>query len=212
MGTQENLNKAALFCYNFLMDEVIVAKNKKFIVETVKAKHPDHTTYICTWSNRKYLLRTFVTGFDQALKDYKTLKRAGINMAKVCFHDDEKKIIVFDYFPEEDCLTALSKGPLPDIYFDALFSLYRFARFSKVALDWEPQNFMLRGSQMFYLPTKWAPLTEENPLEKEGIRTWYLGKEGRGLLARKGYDISGLPSFEDNVVNKSIVLSTVRYW
>ncbi len=194
------------------MDEVIVVKNKKFVVVSVKAVHPDHTTYICTWSNRTYLVRTFNTGFEETMKDYKTLKHAGINMAKICFHDAEKKAIVFDYFPEDDCLTALSRGPLADIYFDALFSLYRFARFSKVALDWEPQNFMLRGTQMFYLPTKWAPLNEENPLEKSGIRTWFLGKEGRALLARKGFDISTLPSFEDNVVNKSIVLTTVRYW
>lgn len=194
------------------MDEVIVAKNKKFVIVSTKAVHSDHTTYICTWSNRTYLVRTFNHGFEQAIKDYKTLKHAGINMAKICFHDDERKIIVFDYFPEEDCLEALSKGPLPEIYFDALFSLYRFARFSKVALDWEPQNFMLRGTQMFYLPTKWEPLTEDNAFEKGGIRTWYLGKEGRGLLVRKGYDISALPSFEDNVVNKSIVLATVRFW
>lgn len=194
------------------MDKVIVVKNKKFVVVSVKAVHEDHTTYICTWSNRTYLVRTFVEGFEKAMKDYKTLKHAGINMAKICFHDDEKKIIVFDYFPEDDCLETLAKGSLPDIYFDALFALYRFARFSKVALDWEPQNFMLRGTQMFYLPTKWEPLNENNPLEKEGIRTWFLGKEGRALLARKGYDVSALPNLEDNVVNKSIVLASVRYW
>ncbi len=194
------------------MEEVISVKNKKFVVESVKAVHEDHTTYICTWSGRTYLIRTFSTGFDQAMKDYKTLKHAGINMAKICFHDDANQVIVFDYFPEEDCLTALSHGPLSDIYFDALFSLYRFARFSKVALDWEPQNFMLRGTQMFYLPTKWEPLTESNAFEKEGIRTWFLGKEGRALLQRKGYDVSALPAVEENAVNKSIVLTSLRFW
>ena len=194
------------------MDEVILVKNKKFVVVSVKAVHEDHSTYICTWSNRTYLIRTFNSGFEQAMKDYKTLKHAGINMAKICFHDDEKQIIVFDYFPEDDCLEDLAKGPLDEVYFDALFSLYRFARFSKVALDWEPQNFMLRGAQMFYLPTKWAPLTDENKLEKEGIRTWFHGKEGRGLLKRKGFDIENLPSLEEYAVNKAITLMAVRYW
>lgn len=194
------------------MDDVILVKNKKFVIVGTKAEHEDHTTYVCTWSGRTYIIRTFTAGFEQAMKDYKTLKHAGINMAKICFHDDERKIIVFDYFPEDDCLKALSTGPLPDIYFDALLSLYRFARFSKVALDWEPQNFMLRGTQMFYLPTKWEPLTEENHLEKNGIRTWFLGKEGRALLVRKGYDVSNLPTLEENAVNKAIVLTTVRYW
>ena len=157
-------------------------------------------------------MRTFKTGFEKAMADYKELKHAGINMAKICFHDDVNHVIVFDYFPEDDCLTTLSKGPLPAIYFDALFSLYRFARFSKVALDWEPQNFMLRGTQMFYLPTKWERLTEENGLDKAGIRSWFLGKEGRALLQRKGFDISGLPAIEDNAVNKAIVLAAVQYW
>ena len=194
------------------MEEFITVKNKKFVVESVKAEHEDHTTFICTWSKRTYLLRTFRSGFKEAMNDYKTLKHAGINMAKICFHDDEKQVIVFDYFPEDDCLSALAKGPLSDEYFDALFSLYRFARFSKVALDWAPQNFMLRGSQMFYLPTKWEPLTDENRLEKAGIRLWFLGKEGRALLKRKGYDIANLPDIEETAVNKSIVLTSVRFW
>ncbi|MCR5348379.1 MAG: hypothetical protein K6E59_02070 [Bacilli bacterium] len=194
------------------MDEVIQVKNKKFVVTATKAEHEDHNSYICTWSNRTYLVRTFVTGYEQALADYKTLKRAGINMAKICFRDDEKKVIVFDHFPEDDCLTQLSKGSLDDLYFEALFALYRFARFSKVALDWEPQNFMLRGTQMFYLPTKWEPLTEENRLEKQGIRTWFHGREGIDLLRRKGFDVSGLSLIQENAVNKSIVLTSVRFW
>ena len=192
--------------------EFIQIKNKKFVITSVKAEHEDHTTYICTWSGRTYLMRTFVSGFEKAMADYKELKHAGINMAKICFHDDANKVIVFDYFPEEDCLKTLSKGPLPSIYFDALFSLYRFARFSKVALDWEPQNFMLRGTQMFYLPTKWERLTETNGLDKSGIRTWFLGKEGHHLLRRKGFDTNGLPMMEDNEVNKAIVLTAIQYW
>lgn len=194
------------------MEETIQVKNKKFVIQSVKAEHEDHTTYVCSWSNRTYVLRVYRSGFAQAMADYKVLKHAGINMAKICFHDDEKGIIVFDYFPEDDCLKAISKGPLPDIYFAALFSLYRFARFSKIALDWAPQNFMLRGTQMFYLPTKWEKLTEENPLEKEGIRLWFLGKETHALLKRKGYDVSGLPMLEDTAVNKAMVLAAVQYW
>lgn len=194
------------------MEEYIQIKNKKFVLTSTKAVHEDHSTYICTWSNRTYLLRTYKTGFEKALADYKELKHAGINMAKMCFHDDVNHVIVFDYFPEDDCLKALSKGPLDNKYFDALYALYRFARFSKVALDWEPQNFMLRGNQMFYLPTKWERLNEENKLEKEGIRSWFLGKEGRALLTRKGYDVSSLPSLSEAEVNKAVVLSAVSNW
>ncbi len=194
------------------MDEYIQIKNKKFVLTSTKAVHEDHSTYICTWSNRIYLLRTYKTGFEKALADYKELKHAGINMAKMCFHDDINHVIVFDYFPEDDCLKSLSKGPLDNKYFDALYALYRFARFSKVALDWEPQNFMLRGNQMFYLPTKWSRLNEENKLEKEGIRSWFLGKEGRALLTRKGYDVSSLPSLSEAEVNKAVVLSAVSNW
>ena len=194
------------------MDEIIQVKTKKFVVTSVKAVHEDHTTYICTWAERVYCVRTYKTGYEQALADYKELKHAGINMAKMCYHDDEAKVIVFDYFPEDDCLKALSQGPLDDRYFEALFSLYRFARFSKVSLDWEPQNFMLRGSQMFYLPTKWEALTDKNRLEPTSIRSWFLGKEGRALLAKKGYDVSSLPTLSEPEVNKATVLVTVKHW
>ncbi len=194
------------------MENVIFVKNKKFIVTSVKAAHPDHTTYIATWSNRVYLIRTFNEGFESAMADYKKLKHAGINMAKICYHDDENKTIVFDYFPEDDCLTTLSRGPLSEEHIRALFDLYRFARFDKVTLDWEPQNFMLRGSQMFYLPTKWEPMTQENRFEKGGLRTWFLGKEGIAVLKRKGFDVSGITPLSDAEVNKAMVLAVTKYW
>lgn len=194
--------------------DVIVIKNKKFVVQSIRASHPDHCSVVATWSGRTYLVRVFSDPdeFEKAMADYKQLKHAGINMAKICFHDDPSHIIAFDYFPEEDCLSVLAKGPVEDRYFEALFALYRFARFSKVALDWQPQNFMLRGNQMFYLPTKWQKLTDENVLEKAGLRSWFLGAEGRSLLKRKGYDIASLPSLNELEVNKEVVLKTVRYW
>ncbi|MDY5441555.1 MAG: hypothetical protein SPG64_05015 [Candidatus Enteromonas sp.] len=187
-------------------------KNKKFALSEVIAEHEDHVTYLASWGGRQYFIRTFSSGYKEALAAYRALKHAGINMAKMNFHDDDAQIIVYDYFPEEDCLTALSHGPLPEHYFDALFALYRFARFSKIALDWEPQNFMLRGKQMFYLPTKHEPLTDENAFEKKGLRTWFLGAEGLALLERKGYDTSSLPKLSDAEVNKLMVLMAVRYW
>ena len=194
--------------------DVLVIKNKKFVVQSIRASHPDHCSVVATWSGRTYLVRVFMDPeeFAKAMADYKQLKHAGINMAKICFHDDPAHIIAFDYCPEEDCLSVLAKGPMDDRYFEALFALYRFARFSKVGLDWQPQNFMLRGNQMFYLPTKWQKLTDENVLEKAGLRTWFLGQEGLALLKRKGFDTSSLPSLSELEVNKEVVLKTVRYW
>ena len=197
------------------MPDFIQIKNKKFVINETKAVHHDHSTYTSTWSNRPYLIRVFVNreSYHQALSDYKALKHAGINMAKMCFHDEEQHVIVFDLFPEDDCLTDLSKGPLSELHFQALFALYRFARFSKVSLDWEPQNFMLRGSQMFYLPTKWSPMKEDNRFEtSKDYRTWFLGKDGRGLLYKKGYDVSKLPSLSETEVNKASVLMVTLYW
>lgn len=194
------------------MDQFVQIKNKRFALEKVIAEHDDHTTYLASWSGRTYFVRTFTTGFEKAMADYKALKHAGINMARMCYHEDEKHVIVFDYFPEDDCLTTMSKGPLSERYFEALFDLYRFARFAKVALDWEPQNFMLRGNQMFYLPTKYSPLTEDNLFEKTGLRSWFLGKEGHALLKRKGFSTDGVPLLSDPEVNKAMVLMATRYW
>lgn len=194
-----------------MVGESLIIKNKKFVITETKAVHEDHVTYIATWSERVYLIRVYNEGFKEAMNNYKVLKHAGINMAKICFHDDEAKIIVFDYFPEDDVLTVLSRGPLDDIYFESLFALYRFARFSKVALDWEPQNFMLRGNQMFYLPTKWAPLTDANKLETTGLRYWYRGKEGLATLKKKNFDVKGITPLPDNVVNKDMVLKVLKF-
>ena len=203
--------KTLFFAIISSMNELLI-KKKKFVVESTLAVHEDHTTYSCVYSGVHYMVRTYDKDYEQVLADYKTLKHAGINMAKMDFHDDERKIIAFDYFPEKDALERLSEGPLPEEYFAALFSLYRFARFSKISLSWEPQNFMLRGSQMFYLPHKVAKLTEENGLEKGGLATWFLGKEGIANLARKGYDVSKFTPMSEAEVNKAMTLMAVKYW
>lgn len=193
------------------MDEILI-KKKKFVVESVLAEHPDHTTYVCVYSNVHYMVRVYRQGYDKVLEDYKTLKHAGINMAKMDYHDDERKAIAFDYFPEKDILETLAVKPLEEGYFAALFSLYRFARFSKVALSWEPQNFMLRGSQMFYLPIKVEKLTDDNGLEKGGLATWFHGEEGLANLARKGYDVSKFQELSSAEVSKAMALMAVKYW
>jgi len=192
--------------------EEIVVKNKRFTLLEVKASHPDHVTYLATYNGVKYLIRTFSEGYEQALADYKTLKRAGINISRLCYHDDENKVMVLDHFPEEDVLKQLSKGDLPDIYFDALFKLYKFARFSKAGLDWHPQNFMLRGTEMFYLPIKITELKEGNRLEDGGILWWFRGKEGLELLKSKGYNVDGIEPLQPGEINKKVVLMSIKNW
>lgn len=192
--------------------ETIVAKNKKFVVESVLATHEDHVSYICVYSGVHYMVRVYKTGYEEVLANYKRLKKAGINMAKICYHDDEAHVIVFDHFPEQSVLENLASGDLPEHYFKALFECYRFAKYAKIALDWKPQNFMLRGSQMFYLPIKVSDLTEDNKLEKTGLRYWFRGAECVSELKRKGLvgdDVTPLP---EEVVNKNMVLMAVKYW
>lgn len=189
-----------------------IIKKKKFVVEKVISEHEDHSSYICVYSGVHYLVRVYREGYEKVLADYKTLKHAGINMAKIDYHDDEAHIIAFDAFPEEDALEVIAKGALPEKYFETLFALYRFARFSKIALDWAPQNFMLRGSQMFYLPIKVAPLTEKNKLEDNGLALWFRGEQLKAILKKKGYDVSSYQAMSEAEVNKAMVLMAVKYF
>ena len=55
-------------------------------------------------------------------------------------------------------------------------------------------------------------MTEENRFERTGLSTWFLGKEGRALLKKKGFEIDNLPSLRDEEVNKQMTLMAVRYW
>lgn len=193
--------------------EDIFIKKKRFVIQSIVAQHPDHDSYIARYASVTYLVRVYREGYDQVLADYKTLKHAGINMAKMVYHDDEAKIIAFDSFDgEKDVLKKLAEGPLDEEFFRALFVCYRFARFSKVALDWAPQNFMLRGHEMFYLPIKVEPLNETNKLEVSGLALWFHGKELKELLARKGYSVTGYKMMSDAEVNKQMALMAVKYY
>ena len=99
--------------------DIIQLKNRKFVVESVKAVHEDHTTFICTWAGRTYCVRTYNTDYQKALDDYKQLKHAGINMAKMCYHDDDAK---------DECFRAYRK--VEDSYEDHSEFLTKGARYA----------------------------------------------------------------------------------
>ena len=65
---------------------------------------------------------------------------------------------------------------------------------------------------MFYLPIKVTDLTEDNGLEKVGLKLWFRGKEALAILKKKGYDVSNITPLSDAEVNKASVLTVVKYW
>jgi hypothetical protein len=162
---------------------------------------------------RNYLLSIYDgDGYGIALESRKKLSKFGIPITKLVASDPLERAIVYDMPDGENVLSVLAKGPLEEKYFEEIYRLYRFARFSKIALSWHPENFIMGKKGLVYLGEEFSPLSERTKLENMGIREWILGQEGLDHLHEKGYELNGVSPLAENVVNKQIVLISVSYW
>jgi len=146
------------------------------------------------------------------LAKYKRIQRAGINVPKLITHDREKKVLIFERFEEKKALDVLSVEDLKEIYFKQLFNIYRFCRFSKIEIDYMPENYILKGTTLYYIGEEIIDANPKRNLENYGLRYWIYSKEAADHLREKGFAIDAKRIISEEEANKRIVLLSVTYW
>lgn len=161
------------------------------------------------FSYREYRLES---AYNEDLGKYKKIQIIGVNVQKLIAHDRQLLVLIFERFQEPTALDVLAAENLKDIYFKQLFTIYRFCRFSKVELNYMPNNYVLKGTTLYYVG---EDVTESDPsrnLENFGLRYWIYSKEAAQLLEETGHTVDSKRILSEEETNKRIVLLSVSFW
>lgn len=161
------------------------------------------------FSYREYRLES---AYNEDLGKYKKIQKIGVNVQKLIAHDRQLLVLIFERFQEPTALDVLAVENLKDIYFKQLFTIYRFCRFSKVELNYMPNNYVLKGTTLYYVG---EDVTESDPsrnLENFGLRYWIYSKEAAQLLEETGHTVDSKRILSEEETNKRIVLLSVSFW
>ena len=189
---------------------------KKF--DVVKTIHEDSDVLMLEVKDKKNhyvykkyrLSEPFIDEFDR----YTNLYKAGIRIPKIVKRNKRTNEVVFELFEGDhvDKVLVDSTLKLPDIYYEQLFIVYRFCRFSKIELNYLPENFILRGKYLYYDCLEIYNANTKINLENYGIYYWIKSKEAIKHLTALGYNLEKVAPLSNALSKKEIVLLSIKYW
>ena len=190
--------------------ENIVIKNKNYEV----VKELDSGVFLVSQKDKKFALRQFASSesFNNEIALRKRLKKLGVNIPKTVKAFKKELCLLIEYISDETMLDVLLKGDIPDEAFKELFNIYRFCRFSKVDINYLPENFAMKKGRMYYLALDLMESSEEKNLENYGLFYWIYSPQLATHLKELNLEIDKSRLLTQPEANKKIVLISIMHW
>lgn len=196
------------------MLEEIKIKHRLYKIISLVKSHQYFDSFVVSFKSKKYFARKYkdTPSFLASLNNYQQLKKYGINIPKLVAIDKKNNILLFKYIDGELVSNLLAKEDLKDVVFDGIFLIYRFARFSKIDLNYMPERYMFDGKELYYVGEEFFAANKDKNLENFGLRYWLTSLEGINHLEELGFDINKKRLIQKDEVNKKIVLISILRW
>ena len=165
--------------------------------------------------NKVFFLKKFnsFSDYEYCFERRKKFINNGIKVPKIIKADKKALSIIFEYVEGQNVLEMLYNAPLPENVYKAVFMMNYLARLSKIMLDFDPSNYIYTDDgKLYYMGLKYFEYDEKTSFVQKGIRLWFYTKEFSNLLLEKGHQIDKTRLKDDYVINKEIVLMTVKYY
>ena len=194
--------------------EMISIGFKKYEVVKVVKESDFHFSMICKYKNKQYFVRRFkmIQAYEHCIQDYKAIKKLGIKIPKMIKNSKKNLTILYQFIDAENCAEKLSKEDIPENYFDKLFLLHRFAKFSKVDLNYLPEKFRFFNNEMYYMSYEFFPVGGEKNFEDFGLFHWHYGMDAMNHLKELGLPIDKKRVLTLPELKKKIVLLSIMKW
>lgn len=195
------------------MEKLLIHKKEYEIISLLK-EGEFSKSYKCHLKGKLFFIKVFndESSFKADLANYKTLKKYGIRNPKLIKALPKEKTLIYQFIDGENALVKLSQGDLDEIYYTELFEQYRFARFSKIELNYLPENFVLYKNQLYYLSHDFMPQNKDKNLENYGIYFWFYSNELAEHLKEHNLPVDKKRILSKGEVNKKIVLTSIMKW
>lgn len=194
--------------------ETLNFKRKEFGLVEKLYEGEFHKTFLISRKNKRFVLKQFVDlgSFLTEIKQYKQVDKIGIRTPRLLKKDKKTFTLMFEYIEGKTMLEEIADHDLDDDTLGLLFNVYRFARFSKVDLNYLPELFKVHKGELYYFSYDVFEQNEKINLENYGIRFWLYGDECIEHLKEKGFEIDKSRKIPHADLNKKIVLLSIMKW
>lgn len=195
------------------MEKLIAAKKEYQIISLLK-EDEFHKSYKCERNGKLYFVKVFLDApsFQADASNHKILKKYGINIPKLIKSNKKDLTNTYQFIDGDNVLQVIARQELDEIYYEQLFHIYRFARFSKIELDYHPENYVLYNNELYYLSHNFIPQNQEKNLENFGIYFWFYSDELAQYLKENNLPVDKKRILSKGEVNKKIVLTSIMKW
>lgn len=192
----------------------IVFKKKSYSIEKVIKEENDCSIFLVSDEADKFLIKKFSSYSDMIgeLELKKRLKRYGINVPKILKKDKKSSSYIEEFINDKTVLDELEAGELSEDYYKEIYSIYRFCRFSKINIDFMPENFVFGNKKMYYTSVKYGPFDPKNAFELEGVFYWIYSSQCVEHLEMLNRKVDKKRKLIVPEANKKVALLTVLYW
>ena len=167
------------------------------------------------FKNKEYLMKKFQTysAFCDYLEHYNMIRNMGVKLPKVIAKDKKNNLVVEEYIKGDNVMNLLMKDDLKDEVYERIFMMTFLARTSKYIINFDPSNYIYaEDGILYYMSKEYRQYEPELNFIKEGIRLWFYTKEFMDLLKEKNLPIDNKRIKNDYVINKEIVLKTIKFY
>lgn len=194
--------------------EKLIASKKEYEIVSLLKEDEFHKSYKCSRGNKLFFIKKFndISSFKASLENHRALKKYGICIPKLLKADKKDLTIVTTFISGENALDMIAKEELPELVYEQLFIIYRFARFSKIELDYLPENYIFNGKELFYVGEHFQPQNTKINLENYGIFFWFYGEQCANHLKEHNLPIDKSRILSKGEMNKKIVLTSIMKW
>lgn len=197
------------------MDIVKFGFRKYEVVSTISSTDQLLMLEVKDRKNR-YVYKKYMTSapFLDEFERYTKLYKCGIRIPRMIQKNKKTNECLFEVFEGDHCDKLLVENDfeLPEIYYEQLFVLYRFCRFSKIELNYLPENFILRGKYLYYDSLDIYNQNTKINLESYGLYHWIKSKQAYKHLEALGYEFKNKQPLSSAEAKKKIVLISIKYW
>ena len=142
----------------------------------------------------------------------KRISTSGIKSPKLFLIDKRQGYIVREHLEGVTIMELISKEDLSEDIYSQLFQIAYLAKISRMTLNYEIDNWLLVDNVLYYTLPDFIMYNENKDLVNKYIRLWFVTKELADFLSKHGLSIDKSRIKEELVINKQIVLTTVKYY
>ncbi len=164
------------------MQQTMLFKGTEYNIRKLLGKGKGGYSYLADDGSKEYVLKQihhepcdyyqFGNKVEAELHDYERLKKIGIRMPKLIDVDREQERILKEYIEGDTIYQLVLQDRMKPDYEEQVRQMCALLYGANTNIDYFPTNFVVRGSELYYIDYECNDYMDEWNFENWGVKYW----------------------------------------